>query len=360
MGRSVVWGVAVVAGLFGGAAVFGFARPPEPVPAMAGVAPQPVVVASVGSGSVEKLTRFPGVVRSRRQAELSFTVAGRLMARPVSLGDAFREGDVLAELDPEPFENRVHDAEAREQELAARLEMARLELGRVERLFAKGAASADDVDRARTAVAAGEAGHARAVVQLAEARRERRHARLEAPFSGVVTAVRVEPQEYARPGVPVLAVSSRADLELRVELPETLRDGLAPGRAVRVELPLSGRTVAAEIRRAGTAAAAGHLFPVTVALPAAAGLRPGMSAQLLVPSPPRAALALPVDALVDPSGSHPFVWTVREGRARAVDVSVEGLGAERVLVRGALQPGEPVVVGGHARLVAGDAVAVMP
>src|SRR6185437_9462262 len=53
-----------------------------------------------------------GEVRPRYESDLSFRVAGKVLARRVDVGASVRQGDTLATLDTQDFQNRLRSAEA--------------------------------------------------------------------------------------------------------------------------------------------------------------------------------------------------------------------------------------------------------
>ena len=53
-----------------------------------------------------------GEVKPRYESDLSFRVAGKVLARRVDVGASVRQGDTLATLDTQDFQNRLRSAEA--------------------------------------------------------------------------------------------------------------------------------------------------------------------------------------------------------------------------------------------------------
>lgn len=66
-------------------------------------------------------------------------------------------------------------------------------------------------------------------------------------------------------------------------------------------------------------------------------------------------IAMPVEALLEDADAN-FVYAVRDGRARRVEIEVGQLTDTRVEVRSGLEPGEQVIVSGVSALVDGDRV----
>lgn len=342
------------------ATVRGESRAPD----AAGVAHRParVEVAPVEELTGQRALRYSGIVRAADRAELAFSIPGRLARRPVELGDAVERGQLLAALDAGQFDNARAAARARVRDAQARLSQLRRDEARVARLLAARAAGSEEVEQVRSGLEAAEAGLAAAEAELAEAERLVREARLVAPFAATVSEVRLEPGEYAHPGVPVVQLSGTDALEVEIEVPEAQRLALQPGAPVRVALPLvSARPVAGRVSSLGRAAARpGRLFPVVVALEASPGVVPGVTAEVELSSGAEARPAVPVAAVIDPGGSDAAVFRVVGERAQRVPIAVLELIGTRVTVEGDLAPGDAVVVAGHASLLDGEAVEVSP
>jgi RND family efflux transporter MFP subunit len=330
----------------------------------ADVAPAPeqrvVRVAPVGLIEEAQELRFPGTTQAVRRANLSFVVGGRLSERVVDLGDRVEGGTPLARLDPEPFLNEVRSAEAVVAEVGAQLEQISRDRDRLTRLHASGVASEQEVERASSSQEELRASSALARSRLHEARRRLAEATLLAPFDGTVTRVRWEPGEFVQKGAAVMTLLGDGGLEIQVEVPESVASTLVKGQAARVGFPLAGvpeTPARLESVSRGTEGP-GRLFPVVAQLQPTPGAIPGMAGELIVRASRGQQLAVPLASIVDPSGKHPYVFRVADGRAERIPVDVRTLVGERITVAGALQAGDRVVVAGHAVLLDGDPVQV--
>lgn len=328
-------------------------------PPASGSATRAVRVASVEASETSRERRFSGLTRAVNRAQLSFTISGRLDARPIELGDRVSKGELLARLELAPLRHRVESAKAAEARAEAQLVQSRRTQRRVGSLADAAALSEAKRDEADSQVEVLDASRAAAALDLKEARRLVSEASLRAPFDAVVSEVRSEPGEYVVTGSPVVVLSGTGEIEVEVEVPESLIIALAPGQAVRVEVPsLDGRVVVdGSITAVGHAAPArGRLFPVVVRLVATEGLIPGMAAELILDLSQHEGLSIPVEAVINPGGMHPSVFQVADGRAREVPVEVLRVSGGRAVVRGALRESDEVVVLGHAGLSEGEAV----
>src|SRR5215470_5904406 len=69
--------------------------------------PRPVITFRVADVDILAGRGMPGQARSAHEAALSFRVGGRMLERRVKTGDQINEGDVVAILDPAPYQAEV-------------------------------------------------------------------------------------------------------------------------------------------------------------------------------------------------------------------------------------------------------------
>ncbi|MFZ5875649.1 MAG: HlyD family secretion protein [Nitrospirota bacterium] len=219
-------------------------------------------------------------------AQLGFQVAGRVSDIAAREGDPVNAGDELAHLDRTEMDARRRQAAAevaaaramlRELErgfrreeveqgraaLAAateRLNDARRDLDRIERLREGGAASQESLDKARTAVdvAASQQRQAQEQVRILESgpRSETIEARraqlaqadaaaatidatlanmtVRAPFAGIVTVRHREPGEIVSAGAPILTVMNPDDRWVKIYVPEIRIGAVRIGQAATI------------------------------------------------------------------------------------------------------------------------------
>ena len=172
------------------------AKAPEPVRPVLSAVLQP---AATGS------TMAVGTVQPRYETNLGFRVLGRLIARPVNVGDLVAEGQTIAAIDPTALELAVRSAKADLSKAEALLENA---IGTEERkriLIKTDATTKQTLDDAEQVRAGAQASTARARANLTKAIEQLGYAQVKADFAGVVTAVSAEV------GQVVVAGSERRD-----------------------------------------------------------------------------------------------------------------------------------------------------
>lgn len=319
-----------------------------------------VQTARVERSNEDRELRFPSVIRSAKEARVSFTVGGRISGFDVAEGDRVRAGAPLARIEATSLENAVLERSMTLSRAQIEWRRARRDRERMERLVEVGGRARRDLEVAQAIEQEAWASVMAAKASLSEAERQLDEATLVAPFDGTVTKLELDPGEYAAAGAPVLVISSAEALEIEIRVPESVVRGIRLGSVARVGFPLARiPAMDAPIRSITHGASGpGALFPVVVRLPSRSDLAPGLAAEVCVPIDRGDALLVPVEALVHSSPGRSSVFRLRDGRIDRVPVRVLDLEGGRVRVEGALADGDEIVVAGHAGLLEGDVVRV--
>lgn len=322
-----------------------------------------VKVGTVETASSHRQLRFSGVTRAAQRARLSFALGGRIVQRPVEIGQQVTKGQALAVLNDSELRNAVDTARGAVDELKARSNQLQRDLARAEKLSLAKAVTAEELEQTRAGLEAIEASQQAAAARLRETKRLFSEATLRAPFAGTITDVLFEPGEVVAPGQPVVRLDGQGDLEVEVEVPESVVPRIQAGDSAMVSIPLLGRSdLAAVIKSVGrTVAGPGRLFPVVATLPAAASLMAGTTAELTLELQSAQVLSLPIEAVVDPGGRRPAVFKILPGQptqVRKVFITLGDLIGARVEATGELALGDQVVVGGQRGLLDGETVEI--
>src|ERR1700736_4287102 len=99
--------------------------------------PQPVITLRIVNSDMVGGRAIPGQARSAHEAALSFRVGGRMMERRVKTGDEVKEGDVVATLDPAPYQAEHDSVSATLERARAAYRNAASQLERDQQLFEK-------------------------------------------------------------------------------------------------------------------------------------------------------------------------------------------------------------------------------
>jgi RND family efflux transporter MFP subunit len=134
---------------------------------------------------------YTGHIAAVEEVEVRSRVRGYLVKVNFTEGAEAKQGDILFEIDPRPFQADLDAAKGKVAQWEAKLARAEADVTRYERLLPKGAASQKDLDTATA-----DRGEARAAIQSARAEVERaaldlEFAKVTAPIGGRVGRAKV-------------------------------------------------------------------------------------------------------------------------------------------------------------------------
>lgn len=336
---------------------FGRGEPQAPPPL-----PRPIVSEILEGGMTTATVRsIPGVIAAATEVQMAFQTLGRMIERPVDIGDRVKAGDLLARLDPEDLAASTRAAEAGLASAEVDLTTARNAADRARSLAERNVASAAQLEQAERALSSARSAVEQARARLESARDAEGHAVMTAPIDGVVSAIRAAPGAVVAAGDPVLTLSSENELEARVDLTEAELDGIAPGTEFLVARdqndaqPIRGRVD----RVSPVADPQTRTRRVHIALPRGSGLRLGSLVRASRVTGRTVALTVPAAALLD-SPQGPAVWVVQrqsDGARVVLRLVVPGarLGDRLEVIEG-LAPGAEVVTRGIHSLAEGQPV----
>lgn len=304
-----------------------------------------------------------GIIEPRIKTDLSFRVLGRVIARPMNVGDFVEQGRLVAALDSATLELAVRSAMAELSRSQAQLKNAIAIERRKQVLTATDVASKATLDAAEQARAGAQASVARAQANLTKATEQLRYAQLKSDFAGVVTAVNAEVGQVVSPGQTVLTVAKpdirEAVVDIGPDFPVPLKLGLpfTVTLQLRPSIQVDGeiREIAPQadpITRTRRVRIALHEAPESIRLGST------VIAKLRYVAQP--ALLIPDSAVLTRDGKN-FVWVVElpasKVTLRKVNVARDGVGFR--IIDG-LAAGARVVTAGIHSLHEGQQVRVEP
>lgn len=347
-------------------------------------------VTSRAAGAQASVLNASGYVTARRRATVSSKVTGKVIEVNVEEGMAVREGQVLARLDDSTIRASLELARAQLEaarravpESEVRLEEAKLNLGRRERLYKEQLATAADMDQAQAEVNSLVARIASMREQIAVAERQVALQQtalddmvIRAPFSGVAISKDAQPGEMVSPvsagggftRTGICTIVDMRSLEVEVDVNESYINRVAAGQPVTAILdaypdfeiparviavvPTADRQKATVLVRIGFNDLDPRILPdmgvkVTFLREEQASAAPAARPVALVPK-----------SAVRTDGSASYVFVVTQDTVERRAVQTAGTDGDRLEVTGGLSSGERVVVSPPAELAAGVPVVV--
>jgi RND family efflux transporter MFP subunit len=322
-------------------------------------AERPVQVQRVAFESENPIREFVGVVRARHETDLGFRVAGKIVARNVSVGDLVHVGEVVARLDPQDLALQVESARSELAAATSNLAQTSVDELRYAGLKAHGYAAVADYDRKKVAKdeAEGRLEHAQRALDLAT--NQLAYAELRADADGVITATLAEPGQVVNVGQAVARLAHRGEKEAVVALPESFI-GAAQRSQASVRLWADpDRSFAARLRELSPQAddlTRTYAARFTIADPEDR-VALGMTATVRLALASDAQVAkLPLAAILN-RGSGPSVYLVDTASALVLrPVTVASFSENAALVSAGVADGDRVVTLGVQKLAAGTKV----
>lgn len=303
---------------------------------------------------------FSGTVSSTKETSLSFRVSGTVIAKNVSVADQVNSGDVLARLDPAPFELEVQRAVASLAEARSNAQNANSSYERTKRLYEAGNSSRETLDNARTSLKTAQAQQASMAKALELAQLDLRYTRLISEDRCGIAATDLQVGENVQQGQQVILANCGDRLEVDLGIPERFITQVQKGADVGVSFPalpaIALRGVVDDVGISATSG--GTTFPVTVALPLTAGdaVKAGLSAQVTfgfrTSNRPNEAAVLIVPALAvgeDQTGRYVYILDPAEagtGVVRRTNIRAGALTDEGVEILSGLKENMLVVTAG--------------
>ncbi len=144
----------------------------------------PVITTDVRRADVPIFLTGLGTVQALNSVLVKSRVDGQIKKINFSEGQDVRAGDVLVEIDPEPYQAALNQAQANKLRDEASLENARLDLNRFTRLAATGAVATQQLDTARALVKQLEASIQSDQAAIYSAQIQLDYSRIRSPLNG--------------------------------------------------------------------------------------------------------------------------------------------------------------------------------
>jgi multidrug efflux system membrane fusion protein len=338
------------------------ATPPAPVRV-------PVVATNVASGDFPIYLRGVGTVIAYNNVIIRSQITGQLVKISFQQGQTVHKGDVLAEIDPRPYQAQLDQAMANRDRDQAQLANAQQLLQRDTPLLAKGYATPQTTETEKDQVAQYAAMVQSDTAQIENAQIELGYTRLTSPIDGVTGIRQIDVGNIIHPTDPngLVVVTQLQPISVLFTLPETnlpgIQQAMAKGSLTvlaysqdnKVELDRGTLSVLDnQIVQTSGSVRLKATFPNP-----ARRLWPGelIDVRLRVRTLPD---AMTVSATAVQQGQQgAYVYIVKpDGTVEQRAVTVGQTAAQRAVITAGLKPDEEVVTNGQSRLQPGSRVTV--
>jgi multidrug efflux system membrane fusion protein len=297
-------------------AACGHAPAPPPPPAVVVALPVHPDARTGGSDAV----RYPVEVTARYSNTMSFRVPGKLINRTVRLGDAVKQGQLIAQLDPVDAQKQAASAKAALDAAEHRLVYAQQQLDRDKAQNEANLIAANQLEQTQDNFTAALAGRDQAAAQLVVARNTLQYNTLVADHDGLITSENADTGQVVAAGQAVYGLAWNGDTDVILDAAESDLGRISVGQAAKVTFPaLPGRQFDAHVREIAPAAdpqsrtyrvkltMAGHPESVRFGMTGDTTLAPVTGAD--APPSPQLTYTLPATAIFH-QDSGPAVWVI--------------------------------------------------
>ncbi len=167
--------------------------------------PPSVVVVPVAVKDVPVFDQWVGTLEGYTNAKIRAQVEGVLRNQAYQDGSHVKEGDLMFEIDPRPFQAVLEQAKGQLAEAEARLGKARLDADRYKPLAATGAISQQELDNALQALAGAEAGVVSSQAAVEAAKINLDFTRIQSSIDGLASISLAQVGDLVGPGSGVMA-----------------------------------------------------------------------------------------------------------------------------------------------------------
>jgi len=324
---------------------------------------RPVRTVIAAKGEAGEIVVLTGHVQAQDEAALAFRIGGRMIERPVNVGDRVEPGQVLAKLDPENEVNALRSAQSNLAAAQGQLTYARATFERQRQLLANGHTPRARFDQAQKALQNAQSQFDDAEAQLEIATDRVSYTTLKADAAGTVIARGAEPGEVVQVGQMIVRVARQGGRDAVFDVPAQLLRTASPDSEITVRLTDEPAvTATGRVREVAPQA-----DPVTRTFEVKVGLngppeemRLGATVTGSVKLDSEAVIAIPASALTE-FNRQPAVWIVDPKSLTVTLRNVELLRHDpgTVVIAEGLDTGDIVVTAGIQALHPGQKVRLL-
>jgi multidrug efflux system membrane fusion protein len=316
---------------------------------------------TVTEQAAEQIRKFSGVVAAVDSSGLSFQVAGQVETVEVDIGDHVTKGQVLAALDPEPYQLEVDAAQAELVKAKANVTNTKAEYDRQKRVFEQGAGAKSDLDAAEYNYKAAQSAVNVQISRLDLANRNLRKTKLLSPYDGAIAWRAVQPNEEVKVGQKVFEINAKGTMEVQLAVPESTIDQIHIDNPATITFPtLPGESAKGRISYIGSAAVKAGAFPVKVELiDPNKNVKPGMTAEAnlsIKDENQEVGYLVPFQALLpapEANRGYAFVYDPQTSTVKKTAVRARGTENKKAIVSEGLAAGDIIAVAGVSFLADG-------
>ena len=322
---------------------------------------------TVSEQAAQQVSRYSGLVAAVDSSDLSFQVAGQVESVEVDIGDQVTKGQVLAVLDPEPYQLELDAIKAELVKSRDNVAKTKSQYERHKRIYEQGAGVKSMLEVSEFNYKASKSAVNYQIARLDLAKRNLRKTKLISPYDGTIALRTVQPHEEVLVGQKVLEINATGKMEVQLAIPETTVDRIQIDDKATITFPtLPGESAKGRITYIGSAAVEANAFPVKVELiNPDIKVKPGMSAEanlILKYKTQKPGYLIPLQAILpapEKNRGYVFVYDTQTSVVKKTPAHFSGVDQKKAIVEEGLAAGDIIAVAGVSFLADGMKVKLM-
>jgi membrane fusion protein (multidrug efflux system) len=336
--------------------------------------PLEISVVKVLQQDVRLESEFTGQTFGQSDIQINPRVDGVIESLNFKEGGLVHKGQLLYTIDPLPFQEKVHQAEANLAEMQARLAKTKSDYDMMVPLAKMNAVSQRELIAAKSAYSAATASIKAATANLENSKIELGYCTIVAPISGLIGISKVRVGDYVRPGAASVlnTVSDLGDVRVRFTMSEqeylrifreiTKKDSNLKGAGKSISLELSDGSLYPE--KGKISFADRQIDPTTGAVTFEAAfanpdqlIRPGQYVKIHVVTDVRKnALVIPQRSVIEMQGIYQVYVVSNDNKVDMKMVQIGPSYKDSYLVLDGLTANDKVAMGGTSLLKSGSVI----
>lgn len=313
-----------------------------------------VKTTKVTSTNISGEQNYSGSIEEMSGTSLSFVGAGTIKNLFVQEGQQVKAGQLIGVIDASSTNNAVTMAHAATEQAQETVRQANDAYNRMKLLRDNNSLPEIKWVEIETKVAQAKQMLTQAQASERIARKALTDTHITAPYSGYISKKNAEIGQNVMPGQPIANLVKIDKIKVKISVPENEVVKMHIGQKIMFKVSSLGETsfqgtiieknVAADpISRSYTVKA--------VADNPNHNLLPGMICEVYTSNSNKSmSISLPANIIQIDIDNRPFVWTVKNGKARKVYVDIDENAGENVIIKSGLQEGDKVITEGQQKV----------
>ncbi len=326
----------------------------------------PAISVKVSSANVKENNLFftaSGKIKAANQVSLSTRTSGFVDKIYVNVGDKVTKGKLLLSINNTDLQAKKAQVNATITQAKAGYSIAEKDYNRYKNLFSDNSASQKEMDDMSANFEMAKARLEAANQMKNEINAQFKYVNIKAPFTGTITHKYIETGDLANPGMPLLAIESPGNFEVKLAVPENEISQIKNGLKVNVLVKSISETIKGVVTEVSTSArSTGGQFLVTITLEkTTAPILSGMFTSVQFPTKTKSTtqtVLVPLNAIVK-NGQLSGVYTVSQSQTAILRwLRLGKTYGDKVEVLSGLNTDEQYIVSAEGKLYNGVKVTI--